>query len=89
MSALSRRVRTGIKIGPHAGARNRKKHDLKLFLIILDPALNQEVNLIRKLHCMRSLKTPRSLESSNKILLAVAERFLVHKQSFQNCIFNF
>jgi len=30
-----------------AGARNMKNHPLKLFSIILDSALNQEVHLIR------------------------------------------
>ena len=29
-------------------ARNRKKYSLKLFSIILDPALNQEVHLIQE-----------------------------------------
>ena len=48
MLALSRRVRKEIRIGTRMvkGARNRKKQHLKLFLIIIDPALNQEVHLI-------------------------------------------
>ena len=50
MLALPCRVRKEIRIGPHRvrTARNMKKHHLKLFSIILDPALNQEVHLIPK-----------------------------------------
>ena len=46
-------VKKGIMIGPTglnpcAGAINRKKHPLKLFSIILDPALNWELHLESK-----------------------------------------
>ncbi len=46
------RFRKGIRIGPSrvreppTEAKNRKKHHLKLFSVILDPALNQKVHLI-------------------------------------------
>ncbi len=50
---MPRRVRKGIRKGhaglkPPTGATNRKKHLFKLFLTILDPALNKEVQLIQK-----------------------------------------
>ena len=35
-------------LGPPAGARNKKKHPISLFLMLLDPALNQTVHLIQK-----------------------------------------
>ncbi len=49
---MLRMVRKWIRIGPiclvpPAGARNKEKHLFKLFSIILDPALNQKVHLIR------------------------------------------
>ncbi len=59
MLALSRRVRKEIRIGPRrvtappAGARNRIKNR-KLFSIILDPALNQEVHLFPFLNIKNS-----------------------------------
>ena len=31
------------------GARNRKKHPLDIFSILLDPALNQKVHMIQKI----------------------------------------
>ncbi len=34
-------------LGPLAGVRNRKKHPISLFSMILDPALDQKVHLIR------------------------------------------
>ena len=48
--ALPRRVKKEIRIvptglEPPAGARTRKRYPLKLFSIILYPALNQEVQL--------------------------------------------
>ena len=51
---MPRRVRKWIrivtrKVRAPAGARIMKKHPLNLFSIIIDPALNQEVNLIQKL----------------------------------------
>ena len=53
MLALPYRVRKEIRIEPTAGleplagARNREKHFLILFSIILDQSLNQEVHLIQ------------------------------------------
>ena len=52
---MPRRVRKRLRIGPAeleppAGARNRKKHPLNLFPIILYPALNQKVHLIQILY---------------------------------------
>ncbi len=49
---FSEGMEKGLGLGPlglelPAGPRNRKKHFLKLFSIILDPALKQEVHLIQ------------------------------------------
>ncbi len=64
------RVRKDIRIGlcrvgahlPPSGARNRKKHLLKLFSLILDPALNREVHLVL-------LVFPQTIKIKNEILI--------------------
>ncbi len=74
--ALPCRFRKGIRRGPRrkktAWARNKKKRPLKLFSIILDPALNQEVHQIHLIIC--SIFTQATFQREKQVSANVMTR---------------
>ncbi len=66
---------------PLVVAKNRKKQNLKLFSIILDPALNQEVSLIQISYSELKFFLPQSLspKSSGIGYVCYIENRLAHR----------